>query len=305
MLDGLRRSYRRWWFAYAMLVPVMLVMGVIVLYPLVDGIRLSLTDANRFTIGTADVPASYEYVGLENYGDILTSADFRRVAGFTAIWTFACVALQFTIGLGLAVALNRALRFRGMYRMLLLVPWAVPMFITAFTWRFLFNTPYGLFDQTLRAVGIDGPAWLGDPFWAKVAVIATNVWLAVPFFMVALLGGLQSIDRNLLDAASVDGAGPLRRFWDVTLPGLRPVAATVVLLGVIWTFNAFNVIFLMTGGGPAGSTDILVTFAYEFGFQNKLYGVASAYGVIILSLLLVFAGFYRRVVARLGEETWA
>ncbi|MGH2761485.1 MAG: carbohydrate ABC transporter permease [Thermoleophilaceae bacterium] len=301
----LRRAWHRWWFVYAMLAPVMLVMGVLVLYPIVDGVRISLTDADRFTIGNVHVPARYEYIGLENYADIFTSRDFRRVLGFTAIWTFVNVLLQFTIGLGLAVALNRTLRFRGAYRVLLLVPWAVPTFITAFTWRFLFNTPYGFFDQALRGIGLDGPAWLGDPSWAKVAVIATNVWLAVPFFMVALLGGLQSIDRNLLDAASVDGAGPLRRFWDITLPGLRPIAATVVLLGVIWTFNAFNIIFLMTGGGPAGSTDILVTFAYEFGFESRLYGVASAYGVIILSLLLVFGGFYRRVVTRLGEETWA
>lgn len=305
LFERFRRGVHRWWFAYAMLAPVMIVMGILVLYPLVDGIRLSLTDADRYSLGNANVPSSYEYVGFDNYSDILTSGEFRRVLGFTAIWTFVNVTLQFLIGLGLAMALNRTLRFRGVYRMLLLVPWAVPMFIAAFTWRFLFNTPYGLFDQVLRAIGIDGPQWLGDPFWAKVSVITTNVWLGVPFFVVALLGGLQSIDRSQLDAASVDGAGPLRRFWDVTLPGLRPVAATVVLLGVIWTFNAFNIIYLMTGGGPGGATDILVTFAYQFGFESRLFGVASAYGVIILSLLLVFGGFYRRMITRMGEETWA
>ena len=134
----------------------------------------------------------------------------------------------------------------------------------------------------------DPPAFLGDPTWAKFAVIMTNVWLGVPFMMVALLGGLQAIDTDLLDAASVDGASALRRFWDVTLPGLRPVAATVILLGLIWTFNMFNIIFLITGGGPANATQIFPTFAYRAAFTDYLYGQAAAWGVIILSMLLVF-----------------
>ncbi len=122
--------------------------------------------------------------------------------------------------------------------------------------------------------------------------------------MVAILGGLQSIDKDLLDAAAVDGASNLRRFWDVTLPGLRPVAATVVLLGIIWTFNMFNPIFLITQGGPADATQILVTYAYRYFLDYQLYGTAAAYGVLILSILLVFASFYRRTVRRMGEETY-
>ena len=126
----------------------------------------------------------------------------------------------------------------------------------------------------------------------------TNVWLGVPFMMVALLGGLQAIDADLLDAASVDGASAFRRFWDVTLPGLRPVAATVILLGLIWTFNMFNIIFLITGGGPANATQIFPTFAYRAAFTDYLYGQAAAWGVIILSMLLVFGTAYRWLVAR-------
>ena len=162
-----------------------------------------------------------------------------------------------------------------------MVPWAVPSFISAFAWRFIFNNPYGFLDQFLLKLGWDNPpAFLGDPTWAKVAVIMTNVWLGVPFMMVALLGGLQAIDAELLDAAAVDGASAWRRFWDVTLPGLRPVAATVILLGLIWTFNMFNIIFLITGGGPANSTQIFATFAYRAAFTDYLYGQAAAYGVI-------------------------
>ncbi len=302
----LRRGFHQWWFAYAMLAPVAVVMGVLVFYPLVRGIMLSFTDADRFSIGNKYVPSSYAYVGLKNYKDILTSEDFRSVAEFSVIWTFVCVFFHFTIGLALAVTLNRPMRFRGIYRMLLLVPWAVPSFITAFSWRFIYNNPYGFLDQFLQKLGWnEPPAFLGDPTWAKVAVITTNVWLGVPFMMVALLGGLQAIDADLLDAASADGAGALRRFWDVTLPGLRPVAATVILLGLIWTFNLFNIIYLITGGGPANATQIFPTFAYRAAFTDYLYGQAAAWGVIILSMLLVFGTGYRWLIARSGEETWS
>jgi arabinogalactan oligomer/maltooligosaccharide transport system permease protein len=305
LLRRIRRGYDRWWFAYVMLLPVVVVMGVLVFYPLARGIAFSFTNADRYSIGGQDIPSSYQYVGVDNYTQLDDDPNFWNVLTFTGVWTFVNVFFHFTIGLALALMLNRTLRFRGFYRMLLLVPWAVPTFITALAWRYLFNTPYGFFDQVLRAIGLDGPPWLGDPTWAKVSVITVNVWLGIPFMMVALLGGLQSIDRDLLDASAVDGASNLRRFWDVTLPGLRPVAATVILLGIIWTFNMFNPIFLITQGGPADSTQILVTYAYRYFLDYQLYGVAAAYGVLILSILLVFASIYRRTVRKLGEETWA
>ena len=223
-----------------MLSPVAAVMGLLVFYPLVRGILYSFTNADRTSFGGKGrfdpvankfVGGGYDYVGFKNYHDVLVSSEFRQVLLWTAIWTFVNVFFHFTFGLGLAVALNRTLRFRGIYRMLLMVPWAVPSFISAFAWRFIFNSPYGFMTQFLQKLGwSDPPGWLSDEFWAKVAVITTNVWLGVPFMMVALLGGLQAIDSDLLDAAAVDGAGALRRFWDVTLPGLRPVAATVILL---------------------------------------------------------------------------
>ena len=133
-----------------MLAPVMIVMGLLVFYPLVRGIMLSFTDADRFTIGNKYVPSTYHYIGLRNYKDILTSSDFRRVAEFSLIWTFVNVFFHFTIGLILAVTLNRQIRFRGVYRMLLMVPWAVPSFISAFAWRFIYNNPYGFLDQFLQ-----------------------------------------------------------------------------------------------------------------------------------------------------------
>ena len=303
-----RRSWDRWWFAYAMLVPVFTVMAVLVFYPLVRGIYLSFTNADQFNLGGKDLPSSYSWIGIDNYRTIFESAEFKSVGWFTVIWTFVGVFLHVTLGLVLALTLNRVLRLRGAYRLLLLLPWAVPSFISAFSFRFLFNSPYGFFAQVLQKLGLDQeqvPAFLSDPTWARVVVITANVWAGIPFMMVALLGGLQAIDRDLIDAAAVDGSNAWQRFWNVTMPGLRPVAATVTLLGLIWTFNQFNYIYLITGGGPGNSTDIFSTFAYKYAFEYRLYGGAAAYGVIILSILLVFAQFYRAAIRRMGEETWS
>jgi len=289
----------------AMVTPVLLVLAVLVLYPLGRGLFLSLTDATGMnigrTIGVNHIPATYEFVGLRNYLDILSGADgkFYPRLVWTVAWTACCVVLHVGIGLGLAMLLNRPMRFRTGYRLLLILPWAVPAFVAAFSWRLILNGDGGVLNALLGLFGIAGTDWLAHPFTAQLSVIAVNVWLGVPFNMVALLGGLQSIRADLYEAAEVDGATPWQRFRAVTLPGLRPVTGTVVLLGVIWTFNQFPVIALLTGGGPGGATDILVTEAYTrafVGVQN--FSGAATYGAIILSLLIVFAGAYRRTLDR-------
>jgi len=187
------------------------------------------------------------------------------------------------------------------YRVLLILPWAVPAFISAFAWKYMFNAQYGIINQGLRAVGLPDPVWLGQSDWALVAVMIVNIWLGVPFMMVALLGGLQSIPGDLYEAAEVDGATAWQRFRHVTLPGLQAVSSTVVLLGIIWTFNMFAIIYLITGPNP--NTRILVTYAFErfFSGASRDFAVASTYGVLILSVLLVFAGVYRRALRKQGE----
>ncbi|SFA78841.1 arabinogalactan oligomer / maltooligosaccharide transport system permease protein [Amycolatopsis marina] len=296
-------------YAWAMVAPVVIVLAVLVLLPLVQGIYLSLTNANEMnsgrTIGANEIPATYEFVGLQNYLDILSGADgaFYSRLVWTLQWTVICVTLHYGLGLGLAVLLNRAMRFRSMYRMLLILPWAVPPFVAAFGWRLILNDQGGVLNALLGLVGINGIDWLGEPLAAKVSVIMVNVWLGVPFMMVALLGGLQTVPRELYEAAEMDGATPWQRFRAVTLPGLRPVSGTVILLGTIWTFNQFPVIALLTAGGPGGATDILVTEAYDRAFQGiRDYAGAATYGAIIASMLVVFASFYRRWLAKTTNE---
>ncbi|MGW7053420.1 carbohydrate ABC transporter permease [Streptomyces sp. NPDC054887] len=302
-----RRALSIHWYAWTMVAPVVVVIGVIIGYPLVRGIYLSMTDANERnverSIGVNHVPATYEFVGLDNYADALTGDQFLGTLGWTLVWTVSCVSVTFLLGLGLANILNRRIAGRSVYRMMLILPWAIPGFVSVFAWRFLYNEDRGFLNRLLAGGGIDAVPWLNDPTMAKISVIAVNVWLGVPFMMVALLGGLQSIDSSQYEAAEMDGANAWQRFRHITLPGLRPVSATVILLSTIWTFNMFPVIFLLTRGGPGEATQILVTQAFKFSFEisPRDFAQSSTWGVLILILLMLFAAVYRRVLRKQGD----
>jgi arabinogalactan oligomer/maltooligosaccharide transport system permease protein len=313
----LRRSWDRHWYAWAMVAPVVLVLSVLILYPLGRGIYLSFTnttEANQLaencvrSITGTEVctpnPNAASFVGVDNYQKVLSGnvGDFWPWLGITLLWTVACVVFHYALGLGLAILLNRPIRFRGLYRILLILPWAVPSFVSAFAWRYMFNEKFGLFNGLLGALGLDPVAWFDNRWTSLFTAVVTNIWLGVPFMMISLLGGIQSISPELYEAATIDGASPWQRFTNVTVPGLRSVSMTVVLLGTIWTFNMFPVIFLVTGGQPAGQTEILVTGAFRAAFQGiRNYSLAATYGVLILSILLVFSTVYRRVLREQGE----
>ncbi|MGP3979508.1 carbohydrate ABC transporter permease [Streptomyces sp. KR80] len=305
LLTRARRSYRSHWYAWAMVLPVVVVLAVLVGYPLGRGIFLSFTDANEANIGRVigdfEVPATYKFIGLDNYWNILSGREgsFYPRLTWTVIWTASCVFLHYTIGLGLAMLLNRPVRGRSLYRVLLILPWAVPAFVAAFAWKLMYNTDNGVLNALLGKVGIGAVDWLGDPTIQKISVIAVNTWLGVPFMMVAILGGLQAIPRELHEAAEMDGASPWQRFRNVTLPGLRPVSSTIILLGTIWTFNMFPIIYLVIGQAGGTESEILVTYAYRLAFQGvRDYAASASYGIVILSLLLVFSVFYRKLLTR-------
>lgn len=313
----LRRSWDKHWYAWAMVIPVVAVLAVLIFYPLVRGIYLSftnLTEANQTaeictkSITGAEVckanPNRWEFVGLDNYVRVLSGevGEFWQWTGVTLIWTVACVVFHYGLGLGLATMINRPMRGRTLYRILLVLPWAVPAFVSAFAWKFIFNERFGLANSLLTAVGLDPVSWFADWRTSLFTAIITNIWLGVPFMMVALLGGMQTIPGELYEAAEIDGATPWQRFKHITLPGLRPVSMTVILLGTIWTFNMFPIIFLVTEGQPAGDSEILVTGAYRAAFEGlRNYSLSSTYGVLILSILLVFSIFYRRILRKQGE----
>jgi arabinogalactan oligomer/maltooligosaccharide transport system permease protein len=301
LMTSIRRSWDRHWYAWAMVAPVVIVLAVLVFYPLCYGTYLSLTDANETNvakdIGPVHIGASYHWVGLHNYWQVLSGkdGDFYPRFEWTIVWTVACVAVTYSIGLAMAMLLNRKVKFRLFYRLCLILPWAVPAFIGVFAWRLMLNSQYGVFNDIITSVGLPAQDWLGTPLSQKIAVIMVNIWVGVPFMMVALLGGLQSIPGELYEAAEMDGASPLQRFTNVTVPGLRPVTSTVVLLSTVWTFNMFAIIYLLLGNNTTGDTDILVTYAYEKAFTGVSdYSGAATYGIVILLILVAFSTFYRR-----------
>lgn len=303
----LRYRLATYWYVWAMIAPVVVVIAAIIGWPLVRGVYLSLTDADEANverhIGVNDIPATYEFTGLENYRDILTDGDFWSRLSWTVVWTVSCVSITFITGLSLAVMLNRSFRGRTVYRMALILPWAIPAFVSVFAWRMLFNERNGILNSLLHDGGLARIGWLSDPTWAKIAVVAVNVWLGVPFMLLAMLGALQTIPADQYEAAEMDGANAWQRFANITLPGVRSVSMTVVLLSTIWTFNMFPVIYLLTEGGPAGATDILVTEAYNLAFirSPRDYASSAAWGVLILLLLVLFAIAYRKALRRQGE----
>lgn len=234
---------------------------------------------------------------VNGWGRLLSTeaSTFPVLFGRTLIWTATNVVFHVLIGMILALVLNQKIRFRGLYRALIIVPWAIPQVIVALSWRQEFHAQYGFVNILLNAIGITGPSWLDEPLPAFVAVTFVNIWLGIPFYMVILIGGLQSISPDYYEAAQMDGASRWQRFRFITMPLLQPILAPMITLDVIWTFNQFNVIYLITGGGPQESTNILVTALFNAAFgpaASLRLGFASAFSIVIFALLFCFAVFW-------------
>ena len=297
---GFRRELRQSMPAYKYVAHAALTIVVLVVLPLVAGAVTS------FYAGTRDAP---RFAGLGNYLDILTArgkppdqwlthGSFYLTLLVTVAWTVVNVALHVGIGLALGMLLARPfVRLRAIYRVLLILPWAVPSYVTALAWKGMFHRQFGAVNAVLAAMGIEPVSWFSRFSTAFAANVATNVWLGFPFMMVVVMGALTSIPRDVLEAAEVDGATRWQAFRLVTLPLLRPTLLPAVVLGSVWTFNMFNVVFLVSGGEPDGTTDILVSEAYRWAFaRNAQFGYAAAYAVIIFGLLALMS----RVLGRIG-----
>lgn len=290
--------------AMAFCAPAAAGIGVLVLVPFLVGLSLSLFHHDA---------GQYSFVGLANFADILQSKGYRITEplsfyftlGVTILWTAVNVALHVSIGLFLALLLKEPLlRLRGLFRVLLIVPWAVPNYITALMWKGMFHRQFGAINGLLQALGIEPVSWFTRFSTSFAANVATNTWLGFPFMMVVALGALQSIPQELYEAAEVDGASKWSQFRHITLPLLRPALLPAVILGSVWTFNMFNIIYLVSGGEPGGATDILVSEAFRWAFQrNEQYGFAAAYSVLIFLILLGWSALTKRFT-RSGEEAF-
>jgi ABC-type sugar transport system permease subunit len=285
-ITGALREHRA---AYGYIIPAALGMLILVFVPFGYGLTLGFFNHAH---------GSYTFVGLDNFAEILSGGgrslthplNFYFTLGVTILWTAVNVVLHVAIGLGLAMVLkNPLLGFKGVYRVLLILPWAVPNYITALIWKGMFHHQYGAVNHMLGMIGVEKVSWFSDFSTAFCANVVTNTWLGFPFMMVVSLGALQSIPGDVYEAADVDGASRWQSFWNITLPLLRPALFPAIILGSIWTFNMFNIIYLVSAGAPGGSSDILITEAYRWAFERgDRYGLASAYALIILVILLVY-----------------
>ena len=275
--------------AFWFLLPSAVVLLGVVAYPFFFNVWISLTNWNMFHFRDPS------FIGLTHYLRLFAEPDFYRIFGKTIAWTVINLIFHFTLGLGAALLLNNKVPGRNLYRALLILPWAMPQYISALTWRGMFNVEYGAVNILLGKIGIEAIPWFSSEFWAFMAPVITNIWLGFPFIMVIALGGLQSIPKELYEAARIDGAGPVRQFFSITLPMLKPVLLPALVLGTIWTFNNLNVIWLVTDQGlPADKTHILVTYVYKAAFFYYRYGYAAAFSVFIFLCLVVIVKGYNR-----------
>ncbi len=276
--------------ATVFLVPALIPVVVFSVAPLVVGIYLGFTDA------VAGIDVQTNFTWLDNYTRLLGNTLFWQSFVTGLIWAFGVTALQGVFGLALALLLNERLRLRWLARTLALVPWAMPSVIVAIMWRMVYHPDAGILNASLEGLGIldQGINWLGGVETAFAAVVVVGVWAGLPQTTVALLAGLQSVPRELHEAAEVDGANIGQRFRHITLPQIRPVADAIFSLNFIWNFNAFGLVYVLTAGGPGGRTMLPALFAYNEGFRYGNFGYAAAMGNAMVILIIALLAIYLR-----------
>ncbi|MBI9100548.1 MAG: sugar ABC transporter permease [Spirochaetaceae bacterium] len=289
----------------AMLVfPAFIGLGLLLIFPLLYEVMLAFSNMNLFHFRNPDYSL---LIGLKNFARVFTkpilqTSTFFPVLLRTFLWT-SQVLIHASFGMMLALLLNRpGLKFKNVYRAILILPWAMPQVISALTWRSEFNFEYGFFNIILSRLGMEGVQWKADIIWNFVAMIITNVWLGVPFMMVIALGGLQSISTEFYEAAHMDGASGWTKFTNITLPLMKPVLAPSVMLGIIWTFNNFNIPYFINEMNLETS-DILVTALFRAAFNFNQYGFSAAFALVIFALLFSMTLIYVRWTGALKGVT--
>jgi arabinogalactan oligomer / maltooligosaccharide transport system permease protein len=277
-------------FAMMMVIPAAIIVAAVVVWPFIYNLILSMSNMSLLHIH------DWKFIGLRQYEKVFSEPQFYSVLWKTLVWTVLNVVFHVTIGVALAVMLFEKVPGRAMFRTLLILPWAIPPVVTALTWRGMFHYEYGAVNLILNKVFHETPIqWLNDPLGTFAACVVTNVWLGFPFMMVVALGALQSIPKELYEAAMIDGASSWQRFKTVTLPMLVPVLLPAVILGFVWTFNKVDIVWLVSNGGePADQTHILVSYVYKAAFNLYRYGYAAAASVVIFSILVIFTLLFMR-----------
>lgn len=297
-LPGLRLVTPKWrlsntQFSLLLLAPALILLTFTILYPLLRGIYLSFHAYSLVNLG-----AGTRLVGLHNFKILLSNSAYRDVWITTILFVAGSVGGQFVVGFLTALVLNQDLKQRNLLRGLLLMPWVVPTVVASLLWKWIYNQQYGIFNYVLHALGVipGFKAWIGNPDLALFSVTLANIWKGFPFHMIVLLAALQTIPRDTVEAAVIDGASTWQRFRHITLPLLRYIIMIDLLISIIWTFQNFTLIWTMTEGGPVTATTTLAISIYRTAFQSFDMGLGAAIGTIWLVVLLVFSVLFVRIV---------
>ena len=269
------------WLALVLLVPTVVLLGLFIAYPFAKGVLLSVTSAK------VGVPGAF--VGLANFDKILNDSIFQVAVRNTFVYTIVTTVFKLALGLWLAMLLNRHFKGKALTRAFILLPFIIPTVLSTFAWKWMFDPTFSVINWVLFKLSvIHGRInWLGDPDLAMISVIIVNIWRGVPFYAISLLAGLQTISPELHEAAAIDGAKPWQRFWHVTWPLLLPVTMVVVLFSVIQTFADFQLVYVLTGGGPANATQLFATYAYQIGVGTGLLSEGAAISLAMFPVLLI------------------
>ncbi len=267
-------------FGWLLVAPAAVFLAAFLAYPLVYGVTLSLQDR---VIGRGG-----DFVGLRNFATMVGDATFWQVARNTFVYTGVATVFKAMGGMALALLMNQSFPLRNLVRSSLLLPWVVPTVLSVIAWMWIFDPTFGVINWLLVHTHIvrAGPSWLGNAVFAMVAVISVNVWRGLPFYAVTLLAALQTVPRDLLEAAAIDGAAGPQRFVHVTLPFLRPVLLITTMFSVIWTFSDFQLVYVLTGGGPANATHLFATYAFNIAFAGGKLSEGATVAVAMLPALL-------------------
>ena len=287
------RNLTRWIFV----LPAVIIGGLLFVYPFFSSIFYSFTNKNL-------IMPNYRFVGLDNYKAVLSDPNFFSAFFNSIKWTVLSLAGQVIIGFVLALALHRVRRFKKLYRTLLIVPWAFPTIVIAFSWQWILNGVYGYLPNIIVKLGLmeHAPAFLTDSTWAFICLVFINIWFGAPMIMVNVLSALQTVPQEQFEAAKIDGATSWQVFRHITFPHIKVVVGLLVVLRTVWIFNNFDIIYLITGGGPSNATMTLPIFAYNLGWGTKLLGRASAVTVLLFIFLLTVCFIYFSVISKWEKE---
>jgi multiple sugar transport system permease protein len=279
--------------AYLLLLPAAVLLFMLAVIPFIHVFLKSLQDDNTGS-----------FIGLDNYVWALNNSDFYTSLVNTLVWTFGGVILEILLGLGVALLLHKKLLFRGIARALVLFPYLVPTIVAVLIWKYMFNDLVGVINYALISIGvISSPIlWLSSEKWAMFSVILVGTWKFFPFVVIALLGILQAISQDQYEAADIDGASPLQKFWYITFPSILPVLIITALLRTIWNFDKFDIIYLLTGGGPLNATKTLPLMTYFKAFTDFQMGKAAAIAVLSFTLLSIILVVYLKVQGKAEER---